>query len=124
MFTDWHELLHDNTLTNQPLLGVRMIPYGQIWAELAQDYLTGMDADDWFEDEAPHGEPNMYLIAAAVTYSAIYGEKIPLSYTPPSPLIHADIISNWATIRDVIWDRLVAYEDGSGDNRVFPAGTV
>lgn len=124
LFSTWHETWHDDVLTAQPTLNIRLIPYGEIWAELAQDYLTGMDQSDWFEDNAPHGNPSMYLIAAAIVYSAFYGERVPVSYVPPSPAIHADIISNWATICQVIWDRLVTYEDGSGDNRVFPPGTI
>lgn len=123
MFADWHDVWHDDVLTAQPTFETRMVPYGKIWGELAQDYLTGMDVEDWCEDQAPHGTPNMYFIAAAVAYSSFYGEMLPASYVPPAPL-HADIIANWATIRQVIWDRLIAYVDGSGDNRVFPPGTV
>lgn len=118
-FHDWWIDLHDLILMSRPNDNVKMIPVGPMIAELmsATPY-NAILANQLYEDDAPHGRETIYFLAGMATYMAIYGEKAPGTYIPPST-INTAIVSNYTDIVDDFWDYMVAFNDTNGDNRVF-----
>ncbi len=98
---------------------IKMIPVGPILSDLhSSGYLDGIPVTELFEDNAPHGRPNIYYLAALVTYMAIYQEK-PLDILPPSDQIHSEIKNNHQAIIDLIWNELLDFNYDDGESRVF-----
>ncbi|MGL1933497.1 MAG: hypothetical protein OCD01_00680, partial [Fibrobacterales bacterium] len=121
-FHDWWIALQD--LVNAEVVGapVLMIPVGPIISGLFQTIpaLNTIPLTDIYEDDAPHGKPGLYFLAALIHYSAIYAEPIPVSYNTPND-IPQQIIDNYSTIRTYIWNELTAFNDIHGTSRVFPS---
>ncbi len=122
-FHNWWLEYHDSLIISHPSLNVRMIPVGPVIAELIQTYpFDTIPIMELYEDNAPHGTPNIYFLAGLATYMAIYGEKSPTSYTVPSS-IHETISNNYQAAVDSIWNYFIAFEDDEGNNRVFLEST-
>lgn len=118
-FHDWWIDLHNLILASRPTYNIRMIPVGPMIAELlGQAPYNSIPANQLYEDNAPHGRETIYFLAGLATYMAIYGEKAPASYSPPSTIL-TDISNNYSTIIDDFWDYMVAFNDDNGNNRVF-----
>ncbi len=117
---DWWTEFHDSLLMDRPNLNVRMIPVGPAIADLLNTapYNT-LTASDLYEDDAPHGLETIFFLAGLTTYMAMYQEKALASYTIPNT-IHSTISSNFSSVIDHLWAYLLAFNDGNGDNRVFP----
>lgn len=123
-FHDWWITYHDALLTSRPDLNVRMIPVGPIIAKIIDGPLADqIPVTDFYEDDAPHGRPNLYFLAALITYAAIFEEQAPATYTPPD-LIHPDLRNNYAAINAFIWNELHAFDTPAGDSRVFMGGAL
>lgn len=118
-FHNWWIDLHDLLLASKPTYNIRMIPVGPMISELllVAPYDT-ISPVDLYEDNSPHGRETIYFLAGLATYMAIYGEKAPASYSPPATILPA-IADNYTDIVDDFWDYMVAFDDASGNNRVF-----
>ncbi len=119
-FHDWFLDYQDSLLVSHPGAEVRMIPTGPIIAELVTSTLSSIPVTDLYEDDAPHGRPTIYFLAALINHMAIYGERASYTYSVPS-IVHADVATNYQTIVDYIWNYLENFVDTNGDNRVFAA---
>jgi len=118
-FHDWWIELHDSLLISNPTYNIRMIPVGPVIAELmGQAPYNTIPVNQLYEDDAPHGRETIYFLAGLATYMAFYGEKAPASYAIPSTVL-ADIRDNYTDIIDEFWDYFLAFDDASGNNRVF-----
>ncbi len=116
---DWWITYHDSLILSRPQRNIRMVPVGPILADLFQDtLLTQIPILELYEDNAPHGEPSLYFLAAMITYMALYEEKTPANYTVPTEL-HPLIASRYAEVTDYIWNELQNFTDNNGQSRVF-----
>ena len=118
-FNDWWIQYHDAVLAARPDLEVRMIPVGPIISKLLPELLSNqIPLTELYEDNAPHGRPTIYFLAALTTYMAVYEEKAPANFVLPN-LIHQAVRNNYSDIIDFIWNELKAFNLSNGDSRVF-----
>lgn len=117
-FHRWWLKYHDALLSSRADLNIRMIPVGPVISQIQQQLVPDIPLNEWYEDDAPHGRPNIYFLSALITYAAIYQERPPVEFDIPD-IIHHDIIDHYAEIIDLIWSELLAFNDNNGDNRVF-----
>lgn len=86
---------------------VKMIPVGPAISDvLLSEPFASIPFDDLYEDDAPHGRPTLYFLAAIATYMAYYEERPPLDYDPEQ-IIHSIVRDNYELAVDIIWQRLV-----------------
>lgn len=118
-FHDWFLEYHDSLILAHPNSCVRMIPTGPIISNLlAQSPFDQIAIDTLYEDDAPHGRPTIYFLAALVTYMAMHEEQAPLSYQVPA-IIDPIVANNYGTAVSFIWTQLQSFRDSLGNSRVF-----
>lgn len=118
-FHDWFLEYHDSLILAHPAHCVRMIPVGPVISHLLfQPPFDQIAVDTLYEDDAPHGRPTIYFLAALVTYMAMYEEPAPMSFQVPS-IIDNIVANNYATVVNFIWNELQNFNDSQGDSRVF-----
>ncbi|MEL6651289.1 MAG: T9SS type A sorting domain-containing protein [Bacteroidota bacterium] len=124
-FHNWFLTYHDSMVARFPNQCVSMIPTGPLISSLlSQSPFDQIPVDSLYEDDAPHGRPTIYFLAALVTYMAMYEEQAPLTYTVP-PIIHSTIRNNYSTVVGQLWAGLQSFNFPNGDSRVFcSTGTV
>lgn len=118
-FHDWFLEYHDSLIQAHPNNCVRMIPTGPVISSLlAQSPYNQIPIDTLYEDDAPHGRPTIYFLAALVTYMAMYEEPAPPSFQVP-PIIDSRIANNYPAVVNFIWNELLDFKHLNGDSRVF-----
>jgi hypothetical protein len=117
-YHDWWIEYQDLLLQTKPESNVRMIPVGPLIAEVYEQFLLGLPSTELYEDDAPHGRPSTYFLAALCSYMAIFEEKAPASFDVPE-IINSRIADNYEGIVDYIWNYLKAFNDSNGKSRVF-----
>lgn len=106
-YHDWYEGLIVTLDNTRPDHGVHLIPVATVLSQLLGDdgILEGLLAEAFYTDDAPHGTPSLYFLAAMVTYAALYDEQPPEGYRPPTTL-HPDIVDKYAEIAGFIWSQM------------------
>lgn len=118
-FHDWFLEYHDSLMLAHPNSCVRMIPTGPIISGLlSQSPFNQIAIDTLYEDDAPHGRPTIYFLAALCTYMAMYERPAPVTYQVP-PIIDPIVANNYTAAIVYIWNELQAFTDSNGQNRVF-----
>jgi hypothetical protein len=118
-FNNWWLEYQDFLVAERPNETIKMIPVGPIISKLLSEVPFNQIAiTDLYEDNAPHGRPTIYFLAAMITYSAIYQNPVPSNFVPPAT-INTTVASNYSYIADFIWDELIDFNFSSGDSRVF-----
>jgi hypothetical protein len=86
---------------------VELIPVASILAQLIGKggLLENMPAQALYEDDAPHGTPELYLLAGMITYAALFDAPPPASYQPPATM-HPDLVTNYPQIAETIWQSM------------------
>lgn len=80
----------------------KLIPIASVLSEVfAMDELEDLQATDLYTDDAPHGTPSMYFLAAMVTYAALYDVAPPATMVLPAS-IHPLIRANYGRIADKV----------------------
>jgi hypothetical protein len=104
-YHDWYETLRDDLRAEQPEADVRLIPVARILGVLLGrgGPLEDMPAEALYVDDAPHGTPSLYFLAAMITYAAIYEAPPPAGYEPPESL-HPDVVAAYPALASAIWD--------------------
>lgn len=70
--------------------------------------LDSQTFDFWFEDNAPHGHEEFYLLAGMAYYIDLYQRPIPASWTPPGAAnIDSVITNNLQTIKDALYVEMI-----------------
>lgn len=101
-YVDYVNLIRDA----RPDLDVTLIPVASILAELFSDGpLAELEATDLYLDDAPHGTPTLYFLAALVTYASIFNQEPPAAPVL-SDSIHAQVRDGYADIAGFIWARV------------------
>lgn len=118
-FHQWWLNYHDALVEARPNQSIHMIPVGPILSHLlTETNLSEIPVDILYEDDAPHGRPTVYFLAAMITYSAMYGEMPPADFTIPD-IIDSRVAENYAAVREIIWSELEAFVDQDGNSRVW-----
>lgn len=118
-FHDWFIEYHDSLIIAHPNQCVRMIPVGPILSDLLmQAPFDQIAIDTLYEDDAPHGRPTIYFLAALTTYMAMYEEPAPSSYQVSS-IIDPIVANNYQQAVDFIWNELLNFQTQLGESRVF-----
>ncbi|MGB0930230.1 MAG: T9SS type A sorting domain-containing protein, partial [Chitinophagales bacterium] len=118
-FHDWWIEYHDAVLEMRPEHQVRMIPVGPILSGLlTETALKDIPILDLYEDNAPHGRPTTYFLAALVTYMGVYQEAAPLGFDVPG-IVHSLVKENYTAVVAYIWEELQRFNDNQGNSRVF-----
>ncbi|CUH79435.1 calcium-binding protein [Tropicibacter naphthalenivorans] len=103
----WFEDVIDRLDTTRPEVGVQLIPVASILSGLMSPggVLDGMPAEALYVDNSPHGTPTLYLLAAMVTYAAIFDAPPPEGFEPPITL-HPDVVAKYPQIAQAIWEAM------------------
>ena len=92
----------------RPDANVKLIPVGPMISKvLTKTNLREIPVTDLYEDNAPHGRPTIYFLAALVTYMEMYGEKAPEKFKVPRT-VHNLVRDNYQDVVDFIWSELKA----------------
>lgn len=104
-YHDWYVDYVDLIRAERPELDLTLIPVASVLAELFQDTdLSELAPEDLYLDDAPHGTPTLYFLAALVSYTSIFNEAPPLDVTLPDS-IHPRVRDHYADIAGFIWAR-------------------
>jgi hypothetical protein len=92
----------------RPELDIGLIPVGSVMAKvLTETPLKHLAPQSLYSDNSPHGTAAVYFLAAMVTYTAVYGEKVPGGIELPEVLPQA-IRENYPVIGKVICEEILA----------------
>jgi hypothetical protein len=117
-FHEWWVDYQDAMLDQRPQLNTRMVPVGPVLGELLTGVLVDVPPEALYEDDAPHGQPTLYFLAAVVTYMGVYGEEPPGEFVIPES-VHPLVAENYADVVDIAWAWLGGFEDAGGESRVW-----
>jgi hypothetical protein len=104
---DWWVSLTDMIRDARPDLDVRLISVGPTISAMLNDPVLGLGdlrPSDLYVDDGPHGTPTLYLLAAMVHYTTVFGTPPP-SDAALSGNIHPRVVENIAAISDWLADR-------------------
>ncbi len=117
-YHDWWLDYQDQLNRALPGGNVKLIPVGPILISLISETpLKEIPFKQLFEDNAPHGRPNIYFLAAMIHYSALFREAAPKNFTDFEAL-HPHIRANYAAVVDRVWEELTAFNE-SGKSRLW-----
>lgn len=117
-FHDWWLDYYNILDASRPNANLKMIPVGPIIADLTDGILMDVPVADLYEDDAPHGRPTLYFLASLISYMAIYEEPAPLDFVVPNS-VHSEVADHYAEVVNFIWNELLTFTDGNGNNLVF-----
>lgn len=109
-YHDWNLDFVARLKRERPDRDIRLIPVSHVLSELmTQPDLADVPVEGFYTDHSPHGTATTYLLAAMVTYAAIYGERPPPGFPVPDG-IEPIVAQGYESIADRIW---AAMADGS-----------
>jgi len=116
-YHQWFLDYQNGLLALYPSVDFRTIPVGPIIADILQnDALAAsqLSFTDLYEDESPHGKPNIYFLAGLVTYQAMYGQQVSEAYRPtidPFGGVSGQLAGqeNFNALNNFVWERLNYY---------------
>ncbi|MGR3639215.1 calcium-binding protein [Alterinioella nitratireducens] len=97
-YHDWFRRYVALVQAERPELDIRLIPTARVLSRLLTETpLADIPVTGIYEDDAPHGTPTLYFLAALVTYATLYDEAPPRIELPDTvhPLVatHYDAIT-------------------------------
>lgn len=102
-YHDWNRDLVAALQRQRPDRDIRLIPVSRVMADLlTQPDLAALPVEALYSDISPHGTATTYLLAAMVTYAAIYGERPPAGFAVPDG-INPVVAQGYESIADRIW---------------------
>ncbi|MDX1782404.1 MAG: calcium-binding protein, partial [Thalassovita sp.] len=94
----WYEGYLHQVKAARPNLDITLIPVASTLSDLLQDSaLSGLTARDLFTDDAPHGTPTLYFLAALITYGPLFQDSLPHQMPLPGS-IHPLVRDNYPAI--------------------------
>ncbi|GHA20620.1 hypothetical protein GCM10008090_33160 [Arenicella chitinivorans] len=120
-YYDWHVEYQNLIAAQRPDYNVRTIPVGPIIADIItnEPYMNGVSFEQLYEDDAPHGVPTVYFLAAMICYRAMYQQNPSLSYNPPASDLLPQVVNNYANLVSYIESRLAYYDSLPGALKVY-----
>ncbi|MDU8910806.1 calcium-binding protein [Aestuariicoccus sp. MJ-SS9] len=98
----WYNAYVQTLRQERPDLDIRLIPVASVLSRvLAAQPLDGLPATAFYTDDAPHGTPTLYFLAAMVSHTALYGAPPPAGFTPPGD-IHPTVAAAYPQIAETI----------------------
>ena len=98
-FYQWFVQLRDEILLQEPTANIRIAPVGYMLARLlTETNLSALDVLDLYEDDAPHGTPTLYFLAAMITHVYLYGESPDIGANIVSDEVHPLVLENYGNI--------------------------
>jgi len=124
-FSPWFDEYYELIKNSHPDKCVKMIPVGRLISKaLLMPPFNQIDVSDLYEDNAPHGRPSIYFMAAMITYMATNQEMPPNSYQPTG-FISPIIAENYEILNQFLWNELAAFNEPDGTSKVFcPSSTT
>lgn len=102
-YHDWNRAFVAALNRERPGRDIRLIPVSRVMAELmTQPDLAALPVEAFYSDISPHGTATTYLLAAMVTYAAVYGERPPAGFTVPEG-IEPVVAQGYEALADRIW---------------------
>jgi len=102
----YHDWFLDFTAMLQearPDQAIGLIPVGRVLADLlAEPELAGLPATALYSDLSPHGTATIYLLAAMITYAALFDRPPPAGFAPGDG-VAPEVVQHWARIADRVW---------------------
>lgn len=120
VYHQWFLNYQNAIIAARPALDFRMIPVGPVIADVLTNpalQASNLAFLDLYEDNAPHGYPNLYFLAGLVTYQAMYGQQVSNSYSAPAQ-ISSLIANDFPALNNYVWERLNFYN--ANGVRVWP----
>lgn len=116
----WWIALQDAVVGQRGDANVKMIPVGLVLSGLLteSDSLNNVPFEELFEDNAPHGRPAVYFLAAMIQYMAFFEERTPEEMDIPES-VHSAVRNNYLEIREYIWQQLNEFNFADGSSRVW-----
>jgi len=102
-YHDWFRSYVESLRTERPQMNVTLIPVGSVMAKLMTgDLLSDIETEAFYSDRSPHGTATTYLLAAMITYSALYGVAPP-SGVALTPDIDARFGERYDQVAAAVW---------------------
>lgn len=97
-FHEWWIAYVDALQSARPDVAIELVPVGSTIARLlSTSPWDQIPVIELYEDDAPHGRPTIYFLAALITYSHLFGSEPPTSFEAP-PSVHPLIRDDLATV--------------------------
>ncbi len=104
-YHNWYQAYLDAVRTERPDLDVQLIPVASEMSRLlAAEPLNQIPVTALYSDDAPHGTDTLYLLAAMITYAAVFEAEPPALDLPDS--IHSVFRDAYAATAKAIWTRI------------------
>jgi len=118
-FATWFDEYYQEIKEAHPDKCIRMIPIGRLISTALQTSpYDQINMTNLYEDNAPHGRPSIYFMAAMITYMAVY-EELPPSTYQPSNFIDPIIAENYQLLSEFFWEQLLAFNEENESSKVF-----
>lgn len=102
-YHDWYVSFAADLNNAVPDANVTLIPVASVLSELlTSSGLKDIPATDLYSDDAPHGTPSLYFLAAMITYPALFDAPLPETLDIPDT-VHPDIIAAYPDLATQIW---------------------
>ena len=101
----WYQSYLEQLRKERPKLDVQLIPVATTISEMLSDApLNTLDATALYTDDAPHGTPTLYLLAAMITYAVVFEAEPPVIDLPE--VIHPVVRDTYTATAQRIWARI------------------
>jgi len=105
-YHDWYVDYVDLMRAARPEIDLTLIPVASVLAALfTETGLAELEPEVFYTDDAPHGTPTLYFLAALVSYAAIYNEAPPPGIALPDS-IQPMVRAQYADVAGFIWSRV------------------
>ncbi len=105
-YSDWYETWLAELRAARPDARITLAPVARVLAGLLSEApLAGIPAEALYSDNAPHGTPTLYLLAAMVTYATLYDSPPPEALPLPET-IHPLLREHYRATASRIWQEV------------------
>jgi len=85
-YHDWFRTYVAALQDARPEAEITLLPVSSVLSGLQTGLLGDVPAEALYTDDAPHGTPTLYFLAALVTYTALYDTRAPADFDIPADL--------------------------------------
>ncbi|MFY0682138.1 MAG: calcium-binding protein [Thalassovita sp.] len=86
-YHDWYVQYLDDLKQARPNRDIELIPVASVLSGLlSQPALSDLVGTDLYADDAPHGTPTLYFLAALIAYNPIFGDQLPDTMDLPNTI--------------------------------------
>ena len=109
-YATWYDRFAAGLAAQSPDSALSIIPVSRVLSSvMTETALSALPAETFYVDDAPHGTPALYLMAAMVAYNTIYQEPVPGNFRPPNS-VAPELRATFPMVRDAIWERVSAFD--------------